>query len=462
MNMLHRSGLVCLLLLAAPGCDGGPAPAGDDGGVAEGVVGVPDPDHAPPTDDDIDGDGVPNDTDLCPSLANADQRDICMYENTPPEPTGEVGADAVARLNYWRLQLGLEPVTEDPSQSHGCQVHLEYLQQLSAELGSPQLTHDEDLSKPYASEEGNQAGMDSVLSLGPEDIDAAIDGWLNTLYHRLALIQPGLSTIGVAYAEDGRYACLQYRPGTDSSVDAPHPIMWPAPDILQTAQTFNGNESPCPTTDDPFGSPCPGGAAIASLGLNGWGTISDATGSITRLDTMEEVPLIHVYFDGGPTEHEQMGYLQGSIALIPEPGTMLARAPYEVRVDASLDGTPTTWRWRFQTHGAFDDDIACELWDQGTFEDAIEVTPANIDGKICDQSDFFHIRDGGSYAVTLNYDARRYDLDLYIYDSAHTPITEATGPDAPHRIERVPGQSYIEVRGADGAMGPYSLSIEAN
>lgn len=446
---------LCLFLAA---CDG-PA-AGPDGGSLSGELGVPDPDHAAPTDDDIDGDGVANDADNCPSLANADQRDVCAYEIAPPEPTGDVVADGLGRLNYWRRQLGLAPVTESDTLSEGCRLHLSYLQQLSAELGSPQLSHDEDLSKPYASEQGAQAGIDSVLSLGQSDIGSAVDGWINTLYHRLPLLHPGLSSVGIAYATEGHYACVQFRSGTDGSVRAPHAIMWPPPDIQHTDRQFGGAESPCPTTDDPFGGPCPASAAIATLGVHRWGALSDVTGSITRLDTMEEMPLIHVYYDGGPTDHEQAGYLEGTVALVPQPGTALDRAPYEVRVDAAIDGTPTTFRWRFHTQGGFNEDIPCELWNQGTFDTAIEVTAADIDGKICAQSDFFHLRDAGYYTVSLNYDPRRGDLDLVIYGADRSMIMQATGPDAPHRIERVPGMSYIEVRGADGQMGPYTLSIE--
>ncbi len=453
---LRLTVLASLLALAA-GCDGSGS-TGPDAGM--GVLGVPDPDPMAPTDDDIDGDGVPNDMDICPSLANADQRDVCYY-GSAPDPTGDVVADGLARLNFWRAQLGLDPVTEDPMLTHGCQVHIAYLQQLSAELGSPQLEHQEDMTKPYASAEGNQAGIDSVLSIGQPDVDTAIDGWLNTLYHRLPLVHPGLSTVGIHYTPGDRYACLLYRQGTDDSVRAPHPIMWPAPDIQHTDRQFGGNESPCPTTADPFSGPCPSGAAIASLSVNNWGSLSDVMGTMTRLDTMEQVPLIHVYYDGGPTPHEQMGYVGGSVAMIPQPGTSLARADYEVRVDASLDGTPTTWRWRFNPQGGFNYDIACELWDQGTFADAVQVTPADIDGKICAQPDFFVIRDAGTYAVSLNYDARHYDLDLYVYDDAQNLIMMATGPDAPARIENVPGMSFIEVRGAGDAMGPYTLSIEA-
>ena len=82
----------------------------------------------------------------------------------------------------------------------------------------------------------------------------AVDLWINSLYHRLPLLHPGLMRIGAAVVTSGRntWTCIQYRPGTDGSVRAPHEIFWPPPDVPNTDRTFNGNEGPCPTADDPL------------------------------------------------------------------------------------------------------------------------------------------------------------------------------------------------------------------
>ncbi|HJL16382.1 MAG TPA: CAP domain-containing protein [Sandaracinaceae bacterium LLY-WYZ-13_1] len=460
MRSLGFSSLLLCSVLAVAGCDGEPTVA-DDGGAPMGRLGVPDDAHGPPTDDDIDGDGVPNGMDSCPSLANADQRAVCDYPTAPPEPTGDVIADGLARLNWHRSMLGLPPVTEADTFSEGCRLHLSYLQQLSAELGSPQLSHSEDLSKPYASEEGNRAGIDSVLSLGRSDIGDAVDGWMNTLYHRLPLIHPGLQEVGIAYAEEGSYACVQYRRGTDASAVAPHPIRWPPPDVMQTDRTFTGNESPCPTAEDPLGGgACPPSAAIATLGLHGHGALSDVEAEILRLDTGESLPLFRTYHANGPSPHEMMGYLEGTVALVPEPESELARALYEVRVRATVGGEAEEYRWRFHVQGGLNEDVECDLFGpQGDFDSAISIDVADIEGKVCDAPDFYRLSDEGSFDVTLHYDPAR-DLDLVIYGPDREPISEVTGPETPARIERVEGMSYLEVRSASGAMGPYTLSVE--
>ncbi|MEI8255765.1 MAG: CAP domain-containing protein, partial [Deltaproteobacteria bacterium] len=185
---------------------------GDGGSHPLAPTAIPDPMHAASTADDLDGDGVANATDNCPSVANTDQRDACNYDAPPPVPTGTAGVDGASYLSWVRARTGLGAVTEDTALSHGCQVHLNYLQALSTELGHAVLEHTEDLSKPYASAEGNAAGVDSVLALGNATIAGSIDVWINSLYHRLPLLHPGLTRVGVATL--GQYGCIQYRRGT--------------------------------------------------------------------------------------------------------------------------------------------------------------------------------------------------------------------------------------------------------
>ncbi|MCC7536394.1 MAG: thrombospondin type 3 repeat-containing protein, partial [Deltaproteobacteria bacterium] len=334
-----RLGLLVLLLAAC---------SGDDDPIASGPPAIPDPVRGPSVVGDIDGDGRADARDNCPSIANRDRRRACDYPEAPV-PTGDVVSDGVAHLSWTRSLVGLGPVVNDAELTHGCEIHLAYLRRRSEELGEPVLTHEEDLSLDYASEEGNDAGIASVLSIGRGGIAEAIDGWMGTLYHRLPLIHPGLARVGVA-AGDG-YACVQYAPGTDARAAAPYPILWPPPDLVGAARAFAGSESPCPTVDDPFaGGARPGSATIASIGLNGMGAMSDVSATLARLDTGDVVPLFRLYYDGGPTEHEQQGYLDGTIALVPEPGSTLDRAAvYEVTVDAALSGAAQTFRWRFAT-----------------------------------------------------------------------------------------------------------------
>lgn len=446
--------LVLALPIAIASCGGGgtnPLPEGW-------ITGVPDPTHGAPADGDIDGDGVPDDDDNCPSLANADQRDACTYTR-PPAPSGASAVeDGVARLNHHRLMLGLPPVVASDAFTRGCEAHLGYLATLSDELGSAQLTYEEDPSKPYYSGEGAQAGRDSVLSLGTANIAEAIDEWIDSLYHRLPLLHPGLHTVGIAH--DGTYACLSFRGGTSRGA-TPHPVRWPAPDHLCAARQYPGRESPCATSDDPFGpGQCPPSATIATLGLHGLGAISAVSGTFTRLDDGSTIALSHTYWDGGASTHEQEGYLGDSIALVPMPNTELATGEYEVAIDATVGGQPTTHRWRFQVNDPIDVDVACDLFGpQGTFEQAVPVTVAVVQGRLCETPHFFRIRDAGVYRLTLDFDPCVAPMELHVYDAARNEISVADGP-TPLVLTDIPGMSFIEVRSTNGVTGAYQLAIE--
>ncbi len=418
---------------------------------------MPDLEHGPSTPGDIDGDGVPNDEDNCPSVANADQRDACDYPSRPPD-TGEVVADGLARLSWNRALVGLGPVVEDPELSRTCRLHLDYLYMLSEELGSPVLSHTEDLSKPYASEEGNQAGIDSVLSLGQADIGAAIDGWMNTLYHRLPLIHPGLERVGIAYRD--AFACVRYRPGTNGSVAAPYPILWPPPDIVGTDRTFGGNESPCPTVADPLaGGPCPGSAAIATIGLHGMGGLADVTATFVNLDTGAEVPLFATYWDQGASPHEQMGYVEGTVAVVPEPGSSLERALYEVTVNATVGGSAQTYRWRFRTARELPDVGCDDLGEHRTLEDAYPIETGTVEGRICDYPDMYVLTGSGRRTVRLLLDHDEGDLDLVALDPAGAAIDRSEGSGDEEHLT-VDAGVYIQVYGYADGMGPYVLIVE--
>lgn len=422
---------------------------------------IPDPTHGPITDADIDGDGIPNEMDICPSVANADQRRACEYPD-PPIPTGDVAADGLAHLNWIRHIVGLPAVTQDLTSTHGCQVHLDYLEALSAEVGSPQLGHQEDLSKPYASAEGNRAGINSVLSLGQSDISDAIDGWINTLYHRLPLLHPGLQTVGIAY--QNRYACILYRDGTDERVVAPHPIFWPPPDIVGTDRQFGGNESPCPTVENPLGGgACPSSAAIPTVGLNGLGSLSAVTATYLRYDASGPVPLFHLYYDGGPSPHEQMGYLGGSVAYVPLAMTSLANGGYEVTVNARVGATEQTYRWRFRTGRDLppQDSAGCnDHGMQSTFATAFALGTDELTGKICaPEKDYFVVGGSGMRHIQVDYDYSVGDIDVKAYAPGMMTTPIATSESTTNREQfDVPAGTIIEVYGFGGAGGLYLIS----
>ncbi|MDQ3037215.1 MAG: thrombospondin type 3 repeat-containing protein [Myxococcota bacterium] len=427
------------------------------------AIGRPDPTHGAITDDDIDGDGIANDADNCPSLANADQRDVCAYEFPAPEPTGDATADGIARLNFWREILGLGTVDDDPALTAGCQAHIDYMQAVAAEMGEPFVILDEqDPAHASYTAEGAMAAESALLGYGYPDAASAVNGWLDLVFHRLPLIHPGLTRVGLAY--DARYFCIRVDEGTDTSAVAPHPILWPPGDSAFASPVFRGGELPCANVGTPTTvMSCDPGALIPSLGLHGH-TISGVSASMARTDTGEQVEILHALHAGGSTPVEMGGLVAGSIVIAPPAGSEIAPTEYEVRVAATVDGMPEEYRWRFRAGPAISQELPCDVFGRTnfSFERAVDVTAATFRAQLCEQPMFYRVREAGSWRITLDYDPRYGDLELIAYDASRAEIGHVAENDGREQLDGVPGMGFVEVRGAGGATGGYVLLVEPN
>jgi uncharacterized protein YkwD len=112
-----------------------------------------------------------------------------------------LAAAAVETLNGYRRAAGVPPVTLDEKRSKACRLHARYL---ARNIDAPAVQglgmHDEDMSLPGATAEGRRAGKASVISRLP-DPSEVVDGWIDTLFHRIPLLSPDLKKVG--------YACVR-------------------------------------------------------------------------------------------------------------------------------------------------------------------------------------------------------------------------------------------------------------
>jgi len=118
-----------------------------------------------------------------------------------PTPKPEAVLEAV---NGHRTRAGLGKVRLSASLSRACDLHALYLSKNDARGLSG---HEEDPKAPGYSEEGAKAGKRSVISpFAPQETPLeGVDSLMATLYHRVSLLQPELSEIGIgwAYRRDG-------------------------------------------------------------------------------------------------------------------------------------------------------------------------------------------------------------------------------------------------------------------
>lgn len=102
-------------------------------------------------------------------------------------------------VNVHRVRAGLGKVRHSAMLSKGCDLHALYLTKNETKGLSG---HDEDPKAPGYTDEGAKAGKRSVISpFGPQDSALeAVESLMATLYHRVSILQPELSEIGIGWA----------------------------------------------------------------------------------------------------------------------------------------------------------------------------------------------------------------------------------------------------------------------
>lgn len=292
-----------------------------------------------------------------------------------PGPSGELpgpGPGPEARLaleliNRYRAAAGLPPVTYDPALGAAAQAHAEYLAANPDQWepsahgetpGSPGFTGLRPVDRAAAN--GYRGGVGEIIHFaGPAE--AAVDGWLQTLYHRLPLLSPNTVALGygVAASADGRYVnVLDYgvvplsggrdggtapsSPGPSSATAAPGSVAWPHPGQTGVPTHWDGREVPDPFllhpgVTGPVGYPItltfPGpvrSLRLTEASLHG----PDGAVSVLRFDPVSD------------------DRLADTVALIPaEP--LRPRSRYTVRMQGLVDRgggpQPFTRSWSFST-----------------------------------------------------------------------------------------------------------------
>ncbi|MCS6849990.1 MAG: CAP domain-containing protein [Gemmataceae bacterium] len=109
---------------------------------------------------------------------------------------------ALAVLNAARKACGLNEVTLSPKLSDGCRKHARYLllNRGKAEVEGLK-AHEEQPSLPGHTPEGAKAAKAAVIHYRPPQ-EAVVD-WLATFYHRIPLLQPTLTEVGIGWAKEG-------------------------------------------------------------------------------------------------------------------------------------------------------------------------------------------------------------------------------------------------------------------
>ena len=170
---------------------------------------------------------------------------VTRSRRPPVRPEGVLG-----RINRFRTLAGLAPAALSGELSKGCDLHALYIVKNRPKGLS---AHDEDPKGLGYTEEGARAGPRSVISAfaSYETPLDALDSLMATLYHRVALLHPRLSEVGIgwAYRKEGPGHLVIDVATHGRPVDSKKwPVVYPAPGQKDVPPEFGlgSRETPNP------------------------------------------------------------------------------------------------------------------------------------------------------------------------------------------------------------------------
>jgi hypothetical protein len=261
------------------------------------------------------------------------------------DPDGTIGG--LARINEARAAIGVPPLKRSPALDQAASAHANYYK---LNFGDPTLAgmglHYEEPGKPgftgrsfsdRAKAAGYSGSINENIGLSGSLL-ATVDWSLDTINHRLTLIDPRYTDVGFGVVNEGKVKIEVIDLGTVQwrQVIEPHWTPWPPPDSTNIGLRFDGEgNNPIAGLSFPTGYPI-------TLKYNGPGAIK-FTGARLSSPSQAEVPIIQQTGTGFITRNTYM---------------VLGRAPlaqgttYTIAIDGTLDGTAFTRRWSFTTRGA--------------------------------------------------------------------------------------------------------------
>lgn len=173
-----------------------------------------------------------------------------------------VGPEQVlAALNVHRERAKLPRVRPLPSLTRGCDLHALYLAKNDWKGLSG---HEEDPKAPGYTEEGARAGKRAVISpfSAHESPLEAVEGLMATLYHRVSVLQPALTDVGIGWAwrRDGLGYLVIDVGNADGKADPKlWPVLYPAPGQSEVPLEFGlgARETPNPLPEGVDGAGYP-------------------------------------------------------------------------------------------------------------------------------------------------------------------------------------------------------------
>lgn len=273
-------------------------------------------------------------------------------------PAGGAQLAALGEVNRYRRLADLAPVTLDPALTAATEAHAHYyLLNPSAGLS----VHDQRPgaagfigAKPW--DRGRYFGFDAAGTYMEDmhfvaDQRQAVQGWVDSVYHRFLITDPNLDTVGFGYGADGAGAYVNVLDGSAHPGDAKQVqvVAYPIAGQQKVPVRWDGLETPDPLANFPGGRAAGypitlqfSGSGVSSANVQ-TASLTDSAGN--RVPIWVDTPVID-------------SHLRTELALLPKSDLQPA-----TRYTASVSGTLSfqdgfsrgfSRTWWFTTDGARD------------------------------------------------------------------------------------------------------------
>jgi uncharacterized protein YkwD len=259
------------------------------------------------------------------------------------------------RVNSYRAQAGLSPLSENAAWSNGASLHARYM------VKTDQVTDYQLVVNPEYTPEGAEAARHSLLfGIGAVTTtdESAIDIWLRSPFQALSILDPELRQTGFGSYREADGGTIQMAAAFDVQRgwnDAPapaYPVFWPGNGQTVRLRSYSGGDYP-----DPLKSPgCAGSQGLPLILQVGKGSLNvGLAASNPTLFRSGSTPLQHCAFTetsydaGNPTDTTYGRLLlsvRDAIVLLPK-DPLTPGATYTVSVNATLNGAGQTFTWSF-------------------------------------------------------------------------------------------------------------------
>ena len=269
-------------------------------------------------------------------------KELSPIQPTPPTAGGEASKQVLARVNSYRMSVGLAALPELSTLGQAAQAHAYFWLFNFGQPGVDNLhIHDEDPALPGAfgvnsSARAQHFGYTAIRTA--EVIShvylpaAAVDHWVDTVFHRYPITDREATGAGFGQAQVGAVSIqvLDLGLGDPSKQDM---LVYPAPDQRDVPAAFLGGEipDPVPTARYPTGYPI-------TIQVGSSSTLTVTSAKLTGPDGRD--------LDGYVVQAATSPVTANQWAVVPQLPFQPA-GKYTVAVTGLVDGQPFSRRWSF-------------------------------------------------------------------------------------------------------------------